>query len=191
MIIKSYLAKTKETIDRLCADASFVALFDDMASLLVATFSADRKVLFAGNGGSAADCQHLVGELVGRFRKNRPALPAIALTVDTSVLTACLNDFGPEPVFSRQVEALGREGDVLWAFSTSGRSPNILHACDAAKKRGMRVIGFTCGTGGDLPALCDLCFIAPTDVTSHAQECHISVGHALCLAVEELMFAES
>lgn len=190
-MIASYLSKAREAILALTGDPTYPPLLEKMTTALCAAFSAGNKVLFAGNGGSAADCQHLAGELVVRFRADRPALPAIALTVDTSVLTACLNDYGPDPVFSRQVEALGRSGDILWAFSTSGNSRNILLACEAARKNGLTIFGFTGRDGGALPAHCDLCFRAPTDLTSHIQECHIIAGHLLCLEVERRLFAGS
>lgn len=187
-MIASYLAAARESVLALTADPSYPLLFEKMTEALCAAFTAGNKTLFAGNGGSAADCQHLAGELVVRFRADRPALPAIALTVDTSVLTACLNDYGPDPVFSRQVEALGCAGDIFWAFSTSGNSRNILLACEAAHKKGMVVFGFTGRDGGALPARCDLCFRAPADHTSHVQECHIIAGHLLCLAVEKRLW---
>ncbi len=183
-----YLAIVRDTMRRLAEDPQYPPLFEEIAVLLSATFERGGKILFAGNGGSAADCQHLAGELVVRFRMNRKALPAIALTVDTSVLTACLNDFGPEPVFARQVEALGRPGDVFWTFSTSGQSANILAAARAAKDLGMTVLAFSGGDGGRLRALADLCFLAPSAVTSHIQECHMAVGHMLCLLIEERLF---
>ncbi len=187
-MIQNYLRTVAETMRRLTEDPAYPPLIEEIARLFCATLSTGGKLLLAGNGGSAADCQHLAGELVVRFRSDRPALPAIALTVDTSVLTACLNDFGPEPVFSRQVEALGKEGDVLWAFSTSGNSRNILLACEAARRKGMRVVGFTGQKGGALPGASSLCFRAPSDLTSHIQECHIAVGHLLCLEVENRLF---
>jgi D-sedoheptulose 7-phosphate isomerase len=188
-MIRDYLEKTLEAVGALARDAVLRERIGGIGEVLCGAFRAGNKVLLAGNGGSAADCQHIAGELVVRFRSDRAALPALALTVDTSVLTACLNDFGPGPVFSRQVEALGREGDVFWAFSTSGNSANILAACRAAKGRGMTVVGFTGGGGGELAVLADHCFIAPSGVTSHIQECHITVGHLLCLIVEKNLFS--
>lgn len=181
----SYLNKTKEAICRLADDPAYAVQLEAMGEMLQGALAAGNKILLVGNGGSAADCQHLAGELVCRFRKDGRALAAVALTVDTSVLTACLNDFGPNPVFSRQVDALGREGDVLWAFSTSGNSANILEACRAAKRLGMRILAFTGGSGGELAKLADKCFLAPAEATSHIQECHITAGHLLCWFVEE------
>lgn len=184
----SYLTQAAGTLRALSEDAGFPDLFEKMSELLCSALKNGNKVLFVGNGGSAADCQHLAGELVVRFRTDRPALPGIALTVDTSVLTACLNDYGPDPVFSRQVEALGRPGDILWAFSTSGNSRNILLACEAARAGGLKVLGFTGNSRGALVGVSDACFQAPSAITSHIQECHIVVGHMLCLAMEERLF---
>ncbi len=187
-MIREYLDNTLAAVGALARDEGLLKRIGGIGDALCGALRAGNKILLAGNGGSAADCQHIAGELVVRFRSDRPALPALALTVDTSVLTACLNDFGPGPVFARQVEALGREGDVFWAFSTSGSSANILAACRAAKDRKMAVVGFTGGGGGELAALADHCFIAPSGVTSHIQECHITVGHLLCLLIERRLF---
>ncbi len=187
-MIREYLDGTLDVIGGLARDGSLRDRIESIGEVLCDALLAGNKILLAGNGGSAADCQHIAGELVVRFRSDRPALPAIALTVDTSVLTACLNDYGPEPVFARQVEALGREGDVFWAFSTSGNSANILAACRSAKKRGMTAVAFSGGDGGALSALADHCFLAPSAVTSHIQECHITVAHLLCLMIERRLF---
>lgn len=184
-MIPGYLAQSLAAITRLANAPRIQATCSSMHALLRSSLAAGGKILLAGNGGSAADCQHIAGELVVRFRTTRRALPAIALTVDTSVLTACLNDFGPSPVFSRQIEALGRKGDVFWAFSTSGDSENILEACRAAKALDMKVLAFSGGNGGKLKELADICFLAPADVTSHIQECHIIIGHLLCHLVEQ------
>ncbi len=187
--MRQYLENTRNAVSQL-TDARFLPHYGNAADLLCATLQAGNKVLLAGNGGSAADAQHIAGELVVRFRKGRAPLAALALTVDSSVLTACLNDFGPEPVFSRQVEAIGREGDCFWAFSTSGNSENILFACEAARARKMKVLAFTGGTGGKILPLADTAFVAPSDVTSHIQECHITVAHMLCDIVERTLFPE-
>ncbi len=141
-------------------------------------------VAFCGNGGSAADCQHLAGELVGRFRRERPAWRALALTTDTSVLTAIGNDYGYEQVFARQVEAHLKAGDVLVVFSTSGKAPNCLLAADAARARGATVVGLTGDHGGDLRARCDICLCVPGDDTPRVQEAHIAIGHIICDLVE-------
>jgi D-sedoheptulose 7-phosphate isomerase len=142
------------------------------------------KVLICGNGGSAADSQHLAAELVSRFRRERGALPAIALTTDTSILTAIANDYEFERVFARQVEALGRPGDVAIGISTSGNSPNVLTAMRTASESGLTTIGFTGDDGGKLRQVVDLCFRAASNATPHIQEVHITAGHAICEVVE-------
>ena len=146
---------------------------------------AGRKLLLAGNGGSAADAQHLATELVVRFKKTRDALPAIALTTDSSILTAIGNDLGFEQLFARQILALGQPGDVLLAISTSGRSPNILAACRAARARGMPVIGFTGAQGEPMRQCCDVSVHVPSDDTALIQQVHITLGHTLCAIVED------
>jgi phosphoheptose isomerase len=143
-----------------------------------------------GNGGSAADAQHFVGELVGRFKVNgRRALPAIALTADTAVLTAWANDVGYHDVFARQVEALGNAGDVLVAISTSGRSRNVLEALETARRRGVRTIALLGGDGGDARQLADVVLVVPSAETQHIQEVHLVVIHLLCALVEERVLA--
>lgn len=143
-----------------------------------------KKVLFCGNGGSAADSQHLAAEFVGRFQKERVGLPAIALTVDTSILTAVANDYGYDTVFARQVQALGNDGDVLVGVSTSGNSKNVLAAIDVAKAKGMQCIGLTAQGGGKMAEVCDICMAVPGPVTARAQEIHILIGHILCELVD-------
>jgi D-sedoheptulose 7-phosphate isomerase len=147
-----------------------------------------NKLLFAGNGGSAADAQHWAGELVSRFNFDRPGLPAIALTTDTSILTAIGNDYGYDYVFARQVEALGRPGDVVFLLSTSGRSANVLRAVEAARKLQMGVIGFTGELGGDFAAACDVGFVVPSAATPKIQEGHEFLGHLICGLIEREMF---
>ena len=146
-----------------------------------------NKILLFGNGGSAADAQHIAAEFMNRFLIERPPLPAIALTTDTSVLTAIANDYGFEQAFARQVQGLGAAGDVLIAYSTSGNSPNVLKAIETARCLGMTVVGFTGASGGRMAALCDVCIRAPHDVSPVIQECHAAAGHTLCLLVEQLL----
>ena len=143
-----------------------------------------KKVLFCGNGGSAADSQHLAAEFVGRFQKERQGLPAIALTVDTSILTAVGNDYGFDKVFVRQVEALGNEGDVLVGISTSGNSPNVLAAVELAKTKGIYCVGMTAAGGGKMLEVCDECIAIPAKITARVQEMHILIGHILCELVD-------
>ncbi|WP_251440713.1 D-sedoheptulose 7-phosphate isomerase [Veillonella intestinalis] len=144
-----------------------------------------NKVLFCGNGGSAADAQHLAAELIGRFQKERRSLAAIALTTDTSILTAVANDYGYEEVFARQVEGLGRAGDVLIGISTSGNSGNVVQAALKARDTGMHTIAFTGEGGGKLKEICDITLPIPSKVTARIQEMHILVGHIICELVEE------
>lgn len=153
--------------------------------------AAGGKVLLCGNGGSAADCQHLAAELVGRLGpgRERSPLPALALTTDTSALTAVGNDYGFDQVFSRQVEALGAPGDLLIAISTSGNSQNVVVAVQKARERGLTTVGFLGGTGGRLKALVDLAVVVPSDAVARIQEAHIAVGHIVC-DVAERMLAE-
>lgn len=157
------------------------------AALVTEALAGGGKVLLCGNGGSAADAQHIAGELVGRFLKERRPLPALALHTNTSVLTALGNDYGFEEVFARQVAALGRPGDVLVVISTSGNSPNVLRAAEVAKERGMKVIGLTGAGGGKLKQLCDLCLCVPSASTPRIQEMHILIGHIICQLVEEAL----
>ena len=151
---------------------------------LIASYEAGGKVLLCGNGGSAADAQHLAAELSGRFEMNRPAMAGLALTTDTSAITAIANDFGFETVFARQVEAVGRPGDVLYAISTSGNSPNVLAAAKAARGIGMSVVGVTGAGGGRLAALSDVLLDVPAAKAARVQELHIAVGHMICGIVE-------
>jgi len=153
--------------------------------LLVEAIKGGGKVMFCGNGGSAADSQHLAAELSGRFLKDRAPLAALALTVDTSALTAIGNDYSFAEVFARQLKGLGRKGDALVAISTSGNSANVLEAAKAARALGVKVVAFTGAAGGKLAALADIAIKVPADRTDHIQEMHIAVGHLLCGMVEE------
>lgn len=144
-----------------------------------------RKILLAGNGGSAADAQHIAAEFTGRFVKERKALPAIALTVDTSALTAISNDYGFANVFSRQINAYAQENDLFIAISTSGNSENIISAIHAAKKLGCKIIGLSGRDGGQMNDICDLNIVVPDDVTARIQEMHILIGHIFCKAVDD------
>lgn len=149
-----------------------------------------HKVLFFGNGGSAADAQHLAAELVGRFAGDRAALPGLALTTDTSVLTALGNDYGYEKVFSRQIQALGNEGDTVVAISTSGNSPSVIEAIDMARSRGLYTVGFTGETGGKMNDRVDVLFRVPSRNTPRIQETHLLLGHILCELVDRQLFPE-
>jgi D-sedoheptulose 7-phosphate isomerase len=153
--------------------------------VIVSVLKDGKKVLIAGNGGSAADAQHIAAELSGRFVKERKALPGIALTVDTSALTAIANDYGYNHVFSRQVEALAQPGDLFIGISTSGNSQGILNAFETADKIGCKTLGLSGRDGGKMNGLCDLNIIIPSEVTARIQEMHILIGHILCKAVDD------
>ena len=157
-----------------------------VVTLVRDTLARGGRLFFCGNGGSAAGAQHLAAEYVVRFRRSRKALPAMALTTDTSVLTAGANDFGFETVFARQVEALGREGDLLLLHSTSGNSENLLRAAEAARARGMGTVAFLARDGGRLREMVDRALVVPTDDTARAQELHLALGHVVCDLVEEV-----
>lgn len=167
-----------------------IDLIEEIGLKLSKTIENGGKILFCGNGGSAADSQHLAAELVVRLRSyfQRPAIPAIALTVDTSILTAGGNDFGFDFVFSRQIEALGTSKDALVAISTSGNSQNVIKAIEEAQKKDMLIIGFLGGNGGKIKEMCHHSFIAPSNNTARIQETHILVGHILCEIIEETLF---
>ncbi|MFQ3640066.1 MAG: D-sedoheptulose 7-phosphate isomerase, partial [Chloracidobacterium sp.] len=159
----------------------------DLAARMVETIRRDGRLLLCGNGGSAADAQHIAAELVGRFERDRRPFPALALTTDTSALTAIANDLGYTEVFARQLAALGRPGDLLLAISTSGQSPNVIRAAEVARDRQMTVLGLTGRTGGALLPLCDLCLCVPSDATPRIQEMHIFIGHVLCDVIERTL----
>lgn len=154
------------------------------AGMIYQALRSGGKLLICGNGGSAADSQHVAAELVVRFQKERKALAALALTTDTSLLTAEANDHGFDTIFSRQVEALGKKGDVLLAISTSGNSANILKAVQAARKNGLQTIALSGGNGGKLKKACHLCLLAPGEATCRIQECHLAMEHIICCLVE-------
>ena len=164
---------------------TIAAIADTYATAL----RAGGTLFFAGNGGSAADAQHLATEYVVRYRATRPALRAVALTTDSSLLTACANDMGFDEVFARQVEALARPGDVLSLHSTSGESPNVIRAAQTAKRHGVKVVGFLGHSGGQLKELADVALIVPSDETSRIQEIHLAVEHVICELVEERLRA--
>ena len=186
--IRNQIQETIDNLTALSSDDDLLTEIETIASLCVTALTNGNKVLFAGNGGSAADSQHLAGELVSRFNYDRPGLPAFALTTDTSVLTAIGNDYGYERVFARQIEAVGSAGDVFIAISTSGRSPNILHAVHSAREKGLITVGFTGSKGNDLAELCDHTLRVPSDATPRIQEGHITMGHIICCLVEQKLF---
>jgi D-sedoheptulose 7-phosphate isomerase len=184
-----YLRRSRETLDRASTDNNFLASVVAIAVGIAQSLGNGGKVLLAGNGGSAADAQHIAAEMLSRFKFDRDPLPAIALTTDTSVLTAIGNDYGFEQVFERQVRGLGRKGDVFIAISTSGRSPNVIAALQSARDLGLITVGFT-GAGGApaMKPLCDVVLAAPSEETALIQQVHITAAHAICDLVERNLF---
>jgi D-sedoheptulose 7-phosphate isomerase len=183
--------ETAENLRLMATDGVLLAAVGRVAQACVDALRMGNKVLFAGNGGSAADAQHLAGELVSRFAYDRPGLPSFALTTDTSVLTAIGNDYGYEHLFARQVEAVGATGDVFFGISTSGRSPNILNAFRIARAKGLVTVGMTGGAGGQMTEMCDHVLRVPSASTPRIQEGHIAMGHAICQLIESKVFPRS
>jgi len=192
MSYREYIEKiVNDSIDvkqQLLTSESHLAAIDEVAQLCVKTYKAGNKVLLAGNGGSAGDAQHIAAELVARFEFDRPGLPSIALTTDTSMLTAIGNDYGYDHLFSRQLQANAVSGDVFIGISTSGNSKNILKAFEVAKEQGVVTVGL-CGAGGKIHQEADYVLSAPSSCTARIQECHIMIGHILCGIVERAMFS--
>ncbi|MBI5916747.1 MAG: D-sedoheptulose 7-phosphate isomerase [Bacteroidetes bacterium] len=186
--IKSILLENITVKQAMLQDERLLLNVQMVVKQVVETFKNDGKILFCGNGGSAADAQHLAAELSGRFYLNRKALFAEALHVNTSFLTAVGNDFGFEHVYARAVEAMGRPGDLLFALSTSGNSPNILLAIKKAKESGMKVVGMTGADGGKMDSICDFLIKIPSNDTPRIQEGHILVGHIICALAEKALF---
>lgn len=185
---QAILADHKKAFDGSFNEAQ-IEILNKIAREFLRALKSGNKILLCGNGGSAADSQHIAAEFTGRFKLERHGLPAISLTTDTSALTAIANDYGYDRVFSRQVEALGKKGDVLIAISTSGNSKSILEAAAQAKKMGIITIGFTNADGGTLAKDSEICFKAQTLKTSHVQEMHITALHAVSEVVEHVLFA--
>jgi D-sedoheptulose 7-phosphate isomerase len=177
-----------ELTDRMRSSNELMVTIEVIADRVIEAYRRQNKVLVAGNGGSAAHAQHIAGELVSRLAFDRAPLAAVALTVDSSVLTAISNDYGYEEIFGRQIAGLGRAEDVFIALSTSGRSPNILRALTEARRRQLVCVGFTGRGGGDMPELCDLCLKIPSDDTPSIQEGHILCAHIICGLVERALF---
>lgn len=189
-LIRDSIEATRKTIELVLADQELITTVQKAGDVCVASLKQGKKILFAGNGGSAADSQHMAAELVARLNYDRPGLCAIALTTDTSALTAIGNDYGFERLFARQVEGVGQEGDVFVAISTSGNSPNILAALESARKKKIKTIGMTGKAGGKMASLCDLVIKVPSSRTPNIQECHIMLGHIMCQIVEDTLFGK-
>lgn len=186
--IKNQLLESLNTHDLLTKSDDILLNLLGSAKACINALKSNKKILLAGNGGSAADAQHIAGELVGRFMFDRPSLRAIALTTDTSVMTAIANDYGVEHLFSRQIDALGDDGDIFIAYSTSGSSMNIIKALDKARERGLICIGLTGNKKGKMVNLCDHILEVPSSETPRIQECHLLLGHTLCGIVERELF---
>ncbi len=191
-MVAEHFRRSSETLARAAEDAAFQAALRAIAAAITDAFRAGRTLLIAGNGGSAGDAQHIAGEFLSRLNFDRNPLPAIALTTDSSVLTAIGNDYGFDKTFERQVRGLGRPGDVFIAISTSGRSPNVLLALKAARERGLVTVGFT-GAGVDnaMASLCDHTLAAPSPETPLIQQIHIVAAHAICGLVEQALFGSA
>lgn len=186
--IKKQIKDSFEVKQSILNNGELMQLIEKACLVSIDAYKKGKKVLVAGNGGSAADAQHIVAEFVSRFYFDRPALPAIALTTDTSILTAVGNDYGYERLFSRQLEANGTEGDIYIGISTSGNSPNILNSLKTSKAKGIFSIGLTGKTGGKMKELCDICICIPSSETPRIQESHILIGHIICASVEQALF---
>jgi len=186
-LLAGYFARSLTALQLAAQDRALLALIGEIAQAIEKSLRAGGKLMIAGNGGSAADAQHLAAEFLSRFLSERRPLPAIALTTDTSVLTAIGNDYGYEHVFERQIRGLGRAGDIFLALSTSGRSPNVLRALRAARDAGLVTIGFSGTEGGEMRGLCQHFLAAPSHETAIIQQIHMVAGHAICALVERAM----
>ncbi|WP_211243345.1 D-sedoheptulose 7-phosphate isomerase [Chitiniphilus eburneus] len=186
--ITDKISEAQKVMSAMLADEALLATVERATEACINSLRNGGRILFAGNGGSAADAQHMAGEFVSRFAFDRPGLPAIALTTDTSIITAIGNDYGYEKLFARQVQALGNKGDVFIGYTTSGRSPNILLAFEEARSRGMVCIGLTGNRGGRIQQLCDHLLEVPSADTPKIQEGHLVLGHILCGLVEQALF---
>jgi D-sedoheptulose 7-phosphate isomerase len=187
-IVKQQLDASMAVMRQVIEDQTIASTIAAAAEKTAASMKEGRKLIVAGNGGSAADSQHLVAEFVSRLTVDRPALPAIALTVDTSILTAIGNDYAYENVFERQLEALGRDGDIFLALSTSGNSKNVIKGLRQARRMNITTIGFSGNGGGQMASLCDYSVVVPSSVTMHIQESHIALEHIFCMLVEKCYF---
>ena len=189
--MKEFILQEFQTIsDNFLELKKLAPQLQETVMLCLDALKSGHKVMFCGNGGSASQSQHLAAELVGRFKKNRPAMASIALTTDTSILTAVGNDYGFDEIFARQIEGLGKSGDVLIGLSTSGNSPNVIKAFDLAKKMQIKTIAFVSERDGDMVTKADIAFRVPSKVSSHIQEMHLALGHLLCDLIEDSLYHE-
>lgn len=186
--VKKEFETSMQTHMKMLEDRGLMNTVAEVTDACIKAYKAGNKTLLAGNGGSAADAQHIAGEFVSRFYFDRPGLPSIALSTDTSILTAIGNDYGYENLFSRQVQAQGKPGDIFFGITTSGKSPNILKAFEQAKSMGLKTVAMTSSKATDLAKIVDWAIMVPSTVTPKIQECHIVIGHAICAGVEEALF---
>ena len=188
--IKDQIKKSYETKQAIYENEDLLNKIEDVAKRCVELYRGDKKTILAGNGGSAADAQHIAAELVGRYGFDRPSIPSLALTTDTSNLTAIGNDYGYDQVFSRQLEGMGQKGDIFIGISTSGNSINIIKAFESAKLKGITTIALTGRDGGEMAKLADVALVVPSDSTPRIKESHILIGHILCDIIEKEIFAD-
>lgn len=190
-IIKDTIQRSIAVKQAILNDKDIIAQIETVAKKMIDAYQNGNKTMFAGNGGSAADAQHLAAELVNRFCFDHIGLPAIALSTDSSVVTSIANDYGYDFLFSRQVAAQGKSGDIFVGISTSGNSENIVKALQLCKEKGIYTVGLTGGNGGEMASLCDTCIIVPSNETARIQEAHILIGHILCGIVESVIFRKN
>ncbi len=188
--ISSEILRAMEIKRSIAKDRVILSLIEQAARKMIEVYRKGNKIMLGGNGGSAADAQHIAGEFVSRFYFDRPGLPCIALTTDTSILTAIGNDYGYEQLFARQIQANGQSGDLFIGISTSGNSPNVIRGLEMCRAMGITTIGLTGESGGSMAALCDICIRIPSQETPRIQEAHIMIGHILCAIVEESIFGK-
>ncbi len=188
--IKDQIKKSFETKQAIYENIDLIDKIEEVSKLCVALYRVDKKTILAGNGGSAADAQHIAAELVGRYGFDRPSIPSLALTTDTSCLTAIGNDYGYDNVFSRQLEGMGQEGDLFIGISTSGNSKNIINAFLSAKKKGITTVALVGRDGGEMAKMADIALVVPSDSTPRIQESHILIGHIICDIIEKEIFGE-
>lgn len=188
--IKNQILASYETKKKILENQPLVDIIEDVCKRCVAVYRSGHKTILAGNGGSAADAQHIAAELVGRYGFDRPSLPSLALTTDTSNLTAIGNDYGYDKVFSRQLEGMGQEGDLFIGISTSGNSVNIINAFLSAKEKGITTVALVGRDGGKMAQMADIAIIVPSNDTPRIQESHILIGHIICDIIEKEIFAD-
>jgi len=188
--IKDQIKKSYETKQAVYENEELIGKIEEVARMCVELYKGDKKTILAGNGGSAADAQHIAAELVGRYGFDRPSIPSLALTTDTSNLTAIGNDYGYDQVFSRQLEGMGQAGDIFIGISTSGNSVNIIKAFESAKKKGITTVALTGRDGGVMAKMADVALVVPSDSTPRIQESHILIGHIICDIIEKETFGE-